>query len=763
LNRLSPYLLLCTAALIGVCGAAAHPRPDERAAGSAAETGARIDSALTVDPVHVTAMKHGRSPAARTAAVRDFGTAAIERRHIAALKDISQLVPNLHIPDYGSHMTSSIYVRGLGSRIDQPVMGLNIDNVPCMNKDAYDTELCDVERIEVLQGPQSALYGRNTMGGVTNIYTLSPFDCEGVRLGAEYSGGNTCKFRASVYNRPAKSFGTAVTGYYTSSDGFFTNLATGEKCDGERSGGGRIRLQWRPSPRLGIDNTASVSALRQGGYPYAYAGADIVEQGQTIIRRGEIRYNDPSSYRRTTASDGLTVTYDAGGFTVANIASYQYLDDCMRLDQDFLPLSYFTLMQERTEHAATEELIFRSKEEGRYRWLAGAFGFYRHTRMSAPVSFRSDGIERLIVANVEEHTGLRPTFPDEFPLESRFETPDWGAALYHESRYDTGRWLFTAALRIDYERSRLHYDSFTSETCGIGTTVIEPFRLKGSIAQSFTEILPKFSILYRPGGSDENKIYASAAKGYKAGGFNTQMFSEVLQTALMERMNVFADEAYTIDEVVAYKPEKSWNYEIGATYVSPCGHLRADATLFYIDCTDQQLTVFPRGSVTGRMMTNAGRTRSCGAELAVGAYFNGWEFRSVYGYTDARFVEYLYDEDAGTDYAGRYVPYAPRHTFSAALSYTFEIRRRWMERIILRGETTGAGKIYWNEENSLCQPFYALLNASLRFEHRRWSLDLWGRNLTGTRYDVFYFKSVGNEFLQHAKPRTFGMTLNISI
>ena len=195
----------------------------------------------------------------------------------------------------------------------------------------------------------------------------------------------------------------AVTGYYTHTGGFFENLATGEKCDWERMGGGRWKAQWRNRAGLRIDNTLSFSVLEQGGYPYAYVGEEIVHNGQTVIRPGEIRYNDPCSYRRTTLSDGLTVRYDAGSFSVASITSYQYSDDEMILDQDFLPLSYFTLKQARTEHALTEDIVFRSHEQGAYRWLLGAFGFYRHGTMNAPVHFKQTGIEELILKNANEH------------------------------------------------------------------------------------------------------------------------------------------------------------------------------------------------------------------------------------------------------------------------------------------------------------------------------------------------------------------------
>ena len=84
-------------------------------------------------------------------------------------------------------------------------MGLNIDNIPYLNKDAYDFDLTDIERIEVLRGPQSTLFGRNTMGGVINVYTLSPFTFEGVRLGMEYGSGNTQKYRISTYYKTSET------------------------------------------------------------------------------------------------------------------------------------------------------------------------------------------------------------------------------------------------------------------------------------------------------------------------------------------------------------------------------------------------------------------------------------------------------------------------------------------------------------------------------------------------------------------------------
>lgn len=223
------------------------------------------DTTILVDGVQVTAVKQGMVLRSEPIASTIVGERAVSRNHISALKNLAEMVPNLHIPDYGSRMTSSIYVRGLGARIDQPVMGMTIDNVPLMQKNAFDMELSDIERVEVLRGPQSTLYGRNTMGGVVNIYTLSPFHYEGARLQLGYSTGNTFRLRASFYEQFNDKWATSVSAYRTTSDGFFKNELTGADTDWEKSDGGRWKLLYRNNKGLRIENTLSFAETKQGG------------------------------------------------------------------------------------------------------------------------------------------------------------------------------------------------------------------------------------------------------------------------------------------------------------------------------------------------------------------------------------------------------------------------------------------------------------------------------------------------------------------
>lgn len=719
-------------------------------AGTADERPEGIDTLITVEEVRITArsLKERPTPADAPTAVSLFGREEAERQQIAALRDLSGLVPNLHVPAYGSRMTSSVYVRGLGTRIDQPVLGLLVDDIPVMNKDAYDFDVTDIRRIEVLRGPQSTLYGRNTMGGVMRIRTHSPLDGDGVRAGMEYGSGNSLKARASAYIRASDRFGIGVAGYYNRTDGFFRNEYDGSLCDRERSGGGRMKMQGRFG-RTEIENTLFFSRTDQGGFPYA------------SVRTGLIACNDPCAYERTSVTEGFTVRHDGRKAALESVTSYQYLDDRMTLDQDFLPESYFTLVQQRREHALTQEFVVRSAGGGRYRWLVGAFGFYKGTKMQAPVTLKEQGIRELIVDNVREHTGYAPVFyHDEFPLASDFDSPVFGAALYHESTLELGRWQLTAGLRVEHEQARLDYRSSTLYPCRIQQNEIAPFAIDGRLKRRFTEWMPKFSVLVHLGRTRMSSLYLSAAKGFKAGGFNTQMFSDVLQNALMEKMGAAFDRGYDPDRVVGYDPEESWNYELGGHLHAAKGDLQIGWALFWIDCRNQQLTVFPEGRTTGRMMTNAGRTRSLGAELSVTA--RPWPrltVQAAYGYTHAEFRRFRSGDD---DFSGKRVPYAPEHTLSARVSYVIPVRGKLLERIVPGVDLHGVGPIRWNEANTLVQPFYQLTGLSLRFERGRHALDLWCRNLTDTRYDTFYFLSMGEEFVQRGRPRTFGATLQLA-
>lgn len=723
---------------------------------------------LVLGEVSVTAIKQARQLQTEPVASTTVGAQAIERLNITDIKQVSELTPNFFIPAYGSRMTSSIYVRGLGARIDQPAMGLNVDNIPVLNKNDYDFDFFNIERIEILRGPQSTLYGRNTMGGLINVYTLSPMRYQGLRLLMETASFATWRAAMGLYHKFTPKFALGVDINAYSTRGQTENLWVASKwpmqkhkADQAEQYSGKLKLAWLPKPNVTVDNVLSYSYNRQGGYPYELMGSGVVN------------YNDTCYYNRYSASEGLTVQWRAKDFTFSSITGLRAFGDELELDNDFTPDSYFTLNQKIREYSATQDFIFRGSK-GNYSWMAGAFGFVKHTKMTAPVKFQKDGIDNLILANIP----VPLTWDSEsFYLHDDFTLPNYGAAIYHQSEYTLGDWSFAAGLRLDYEHAAMTYelDTSTGASFQMGPRQLHlegEVHEKDRLQQHWLQVLPKLTVTYRIPSMENSNVYLNVSKGYKAGGYNTQMFSTILQDKLTNALMASAkeqmppqvsammptfDSKFTVEELAAYKPEFSWNYEIGGHFSCMQGRILTDVAAFYIDIRDQQLTVFPDGSITGRMMTNAGRTRSAGAELAVTALpTDRWTARASYGYTNAKFLRY---DDGGVSYKGKTVPYAPAHTAFASVQYSQPLKMWWFNRIDIEVNGRGVGPMYWNEANTERQDFYALLGASVRLQLQKVSLDIWGENILNQRYETFYFRSINNDFIQRGSRRTFGMTL----
>lgn len=693
----------------------------------------------------------------------------IEMRNVTSAKELSTIAPNFYQPDYGSSITSSIYIRGFGSRIDQPVMGMTIDEIPVMNKNGYDFDFYDISHIELLRGPQGTLYGRNTSGGVMNISTLSPMVWQGLRAMAEYSTATSYRASASYYTKATERFGLSIAAGYAHNGGFFRNTYRDEMCDKGNNASARLRMQWVLNERWSLDNILSAGYTNEGGYAYH-------PYDPTLGSCGAIAYNDPSGYERLTINEGLVAKYRGDKINLTSVTSYGYLNDKMTLDQDFSPKSIFTMQQLQREHSITEDIVIRNApNSSRWQWLSGAFLFAKWLDMSSPVTFKKSGIDELILGNI--NNGLHTVFPNNnmmfgcnnFVINSDFSIPTYGAALYHQSTWDLGRWHLTAGIRFDFEQTSMRYNSNTSLPYRFDLTMSDFAELytefKGRERQTFFEVLPKIAVRYD---LEIGNIFATITRGYKSGGFNTQIFSDILQVKMMNDMmdalGIELDSAagattYDSASATRYKPETSWNFEVG-THLSPTEGLTLDGSLFWIECFNQQVTVLPKGNSTGRMMSNAARARSYGVELSANYNYRGFSATLDYGYTNAKFRKY---NDGTADYSGNYLPYAPQNTINIMAGYTWSVDNEKLRDITLSADWRGIGRIYWNESNSLSQPLYSLLGAQLSLHFNKATLTLWGRNLLNSDYDVFYFKSVGKEFFSKGAPIHAGIRLNINL
>ena len=724
----------------------------------------------------------------------------LQDNQVTSIKHLTSLVPNFFMPDYGSKLTSAIYIRGIGSRINTPAIGLYVDNIPYLDKSAFDFNTYDIERIDVLRGPQSTLYGRNAMGGLVRIYTRNPFRYQGTQFSVGGATGDN-SYRASLahYHRISERFAFSAGGFYEGARGFFKNTYLNRYADPLQSGGGRLRAIWLPAEDWKLDFTANYEYSDEGGYAYGLYDKDT---GVT----DPIRSNEASKYRRGLFNTGVSATWQSSRFIFNSVTSYQRLDDRMFIDQDFLPEERYTLEQKQRLNAFTEELSVKSLPGRRWQWVTGAFASYQDLKTQSPVFFQRDGmtmLEDIINGALPAAMPMRIDFKDEqMPVWSDFRTPVTGLALFHQSTVDdllVDGLSLTLGLRLDHERLSMDYDSQTGAAYAFSMQMLpRPLesdavsRLQGKVKDHYTRLLPKVALKYDF--DDANNVYAGVSKGYRSGGYNIQMFSDVTRLELQSTMMTQVKEgcfdlvdqmmppamADKIKDKIAssmpavatqdvhttyYRPEYSWSYEVGAHLTLWDGKLQTDVAAFRMDTRDQQIARMVASGM-GRRMVNAGRSRSQGVEASLAATIDRHlSLNASYGYTHATFRDYDGGESAGQtlDYTGNAVPFVPRHTLNAGASYAFFLKNDFLRQVTLHAGYTAAGRIYWTEANDMCQGFYGTFGGSVVLRTRYCDIDLWGQNLADRSYHTFGVESMGRWFAQPGKPRRFGIDLRFSI
>ncbi len=637
----------------------------------------------------------------------------VSEGEMQSIKDLTSRVPNFFMPDYGSKLTSPVYIRGIGSRIDSPSAGLYVDNVPYFDKAAFDFDLFDIESIEVLRGPQGTLYGRNTIAGLVNISTRSPLHHQGTHL--RFSGGNYGHMAGKIshYHKLNEATAFSFAGNFMRRNGFHTNEYYNQAVDDIISYGARARIVQMLSPKLSLEIVAGFEKLDQGGYPYAIFN-------DSLDRAEAINYNELSSFKRDMLSGAFTLGYSGNNLNLHYTAGFQYFESLQAIDQDFTPASMFFVTQDQKQQLFSQEIIMKSGDDSRYKHTSGIFWFRQLLDKDVMAHYGPDAVP---VYNL----------PGVMVLHREYVNPTTGGALFHQSALDNlliENLSVSAGIRVDYEKALLDHSYY--RIMGESTTTLFEFDSE----LEFFEFLPKLALRYSF--LPEKWTYLSVARGYKTGGFNT---------------------SFEREEDRSYLPEYTWNYEVG-TKMKWSSLLSAELALFYIDWKDQQIYQ-PIPSGRGSMLKNAGRSFSRGAELSLSARtLSGYDFTIDYGFTDARFVSHIVD--SLTNYSGNRVPYVPLHTFSLGAGRVFELTSKWADSFAVRLNHLYTGRHYWNEGNTYYQDGYGILNMKLSVYKKIFSLELWAKNLLQKSYHSFYFTALGNNYVQLGKPFTFGVNLALN-
>ena len=719
-----------------------------------------------------------------------FSAQEMQQLQVRDLSDLSNFVPSFVMPQYGSRLTSSLYIRGIGSRINNPAVGVYYDNIPLMSKAAFNNHFYMLDRVDVLRGPQGTLYGQNTEGGLVRIYSKNPMNYQGTDALLSVGTGLYTNLEVAHHHRPTDKLAFTVAGFYSGLKGFIDNANFDEKNDLTNEAGGKLRLIFAPTRQLKFDVTADYQYVNQNGFGYGELNIDnndVADPATTIM----------NGYKRNMLNTGLNISYGTDRLLLTSTTSYQFLKDQMVMDQDYLTPDFLRLEQRQKQNAVTQEFVLRSRGDSRWQHSTGVFWSYQWLRTDAPVYFMDEFnqqmedrltqmipalmLQAMIDGGMPAAAAQQTVAAMNFrindlvmsPVPGLFHTPQFNLGLFHESNISlTDRLTATLGLRCDYSNVDIDYETKSVMTAmasmvARGTTMKIPYEISSAMADSrsdhFSQLLPKVALTWRMNDKGSN-LYATVSKGYRAGGFNIQMFSDILQTQIANAARAYQGGAPLVVEntrdvyndvcnTITYAPEESWNYELGSHLNLFGGSVHADIALYYMQIRNQQLSIMSQQYNFGRIMVNAGKSHSLGAELSLRGRAIGdcLDWSASYAFTEAKFDDYdTYNDNS--------VPFVPQHTFSIMADYH-------LNKFTIGLNAAGQGKIWWDEANTYAQNFYATLGAHADYDFGPAVVTLWGRNLTNTHYNTFAISSTaaGSQkyFAQRANPLQIGFDIRL--
>ena len=321
-----------------------------------------------------------------------------------------------------------------------------------------------------------------------------------------------------------------------------------------------------------------------------------------------------------------------------------------------------------------------------------------------------------------------------FSTQKYYDMPTRGVSVYHQSIFNNlliDGLSLTLGIRYDYEHAVNNYTAYKDSA-----DLHQPLGDYPPAKLSFSQLTPKVTLQYSLPSSQ--LIYASVAKGYKTGGFNT---------------------AFQEDSDRVFKPEYSWNYEVGAKGRFWQNRLRAELCFFFIDWRNQQIYQMIQ---IGQILRNAGHSQSKGIEASVKANLvKGFTLQANWGLTHAKFLDYV--QNATVKYSGNYIPLVPNQTLGLAGNYLVPLRTKLADNLLFNLQYTGTGKLYWAENNQYSQPYYGILNAKITAKKGIAEISLWAKNLTNSEYAAYWFAMGTKQYAQKGRPLTAGISVNLTI
>ena len=679
------------------------------------------DASTPIEQIVVTGRRREELLQEIPESMKVFDSTEIERAGIDRLNDFAALTPNLHFFDDQEVGVGTITIRGITQNrgTGEAPVAFVVDGVPIANSFLTTQDLFDVEQIEVLRGPQGALYGRNSIGGAINITTKAPTNDPEfqVRITAQEGDDNALRASASgpiVEDRLLVRASASIR----DREGQLRNQNLGELVDFNESQAARLRVLYQGEGSFTGDFRAQYSNQEGGsGYfiPTTVAGDDPFEL-PVFNTTGTIQANilGKSSVEFYDLTARLDFEFDSG--TLTSITSYNEVTSDNDQDLDMTSMPVINITADDEAEMISQELRFVSESSRRFRYLFGVYAQKEdrlreiRTRANAPCLFLALTCEPQDAFFVD----VPPSISD---------TTSTLVAAFTQINYDlTDDLELTVALR---------YDSDERENRTINAK------------ETFSDLQPKVSLAYQL--SEDALLYATYSEGFRSGGFNN------------------IDPA-TSPFAAQFDAEELKNYEIGFNSAWGANRLILNGALFYIDYDDQQFFLFNANGE--QALVNAPSTEILGGELEF--VFNATDnltFHGGYGFVDSEIKSF--NQVPGLlvpaeNIVGKKVPNAPVASFNLVTQYETEMANDVM--FVGRLEYEWRDTTYFTIDNGNPQDSYGLVNLRLTLAKELWSVTLFGNNLFDEEYQEWFFASrfVGlpTDLAWPNRPRQYGIEIS---
>jgi len=704
-----------------------------------------VDVALTVgglaQAVTVTARRRDELSLDVPVAVNTFTADVIEAAGIDRPQDFIALTPNMSLVQTQNQGTSFVTVRGISqARNSEPSVAVLIDGVQMANPSQFNQELFDIDTIQVLKGPQGALYGRNAIGGAIIINTKKPSDvlAGNVSLGSDSGPGITV--RGGVSGPISDKLKYIASGSFLDTKGYIRNVFLNEDADPFKDVSGRLRLLWEPSKELSADVRVYASGVRTQALYF-----NITESvNDTSL---PVRVNNAGVNERNLFGTSLKLDYVKPLGTLTSITAYDRFNEILTGDQfDFLPIPESVLYKffgsDQAQHqflevnAVSEALQFASPATKRVRWIVGAY-------MIGTDRFISTGnVFDLGTGEVPEvRRDPLPLFNPQFTFLADSQDNFAWAAFGNVDVNLTDKLELSTSLRYD----RDHRKNTTETPAEFIPAPLVGTAFPGQVREhTWDDWQPKVTLRHKP--TRDSTLYVGYSRGFRSGGFN----QTGVGAAGIAGVNDLFD-AETADTYEGGVKAEFLNQRVGTNF--SIFHTRAKGSYFF---------VFDPNTST-QNLGNLDRVNYTGAEVEVqGRILEGFDGYIGLGFTDSDIKE---SRRAASD-VGNEAPLVSRYTTNVGLQYRHSLRNELSA--FVRSDIEVIGPTWFYPDNFTERDPVTLLNLRLGVEGKSWSATVWAKNLTDTTYNAewspgpMFFPNPGytNNFVFKALPRRWGVDLN---